>query len=437
MTKPDSALVRQILEMRAQGRPFGAIAQELGIARSTVQKYWHRSSKDGPPPEAPGEPDRLVVDRTSDDTLTATVTTLDRPRTEAEFRQAAGLGDDWICTHYNPRQWQGFYRLKDGAGHHTVTMHGAAASFRRVIGRRLKEAIDAEMGGIPTAPPTAPPDRQPSEQVASWGLWDAHLGMYAFGREVGNDYDMQIAVSRCCNSIDDMAAELEPYKLSEIWMPIGNDFMHFDNVRQRTTQGEHGLDCDSRFARVYRGAVKVQIYAVAAALRVANVVRCFWIPGNHDTLTSYTLSVMLREHFRHDRRVVVDCGDSPKKIMRHGGVAVLYDHGGEVKPAHYPILFNELVMADARARGLSRDLTYREVQIGHYHQKRVDVYQAETPTNGVNVVVNPALCGTDYWHFSQGLLGQPMKSVEARRYDRTGLRGTHVTWARDEHHAVE
>lgn len=434
--------IRKIIDLRATGLGFREIAKELGRSHEGVRKAWMRNvNQTGEvPPEATqrGSAPKIQVDVVEDTTeLNGDVSVLkhDRILSPNELKEAAGLDENWIATHYKPNFWDGYYKLKDGNSHRKVRLFQSKASFRRIIGEELKDAIlqwtSDNVKPIPV-PPVKKKNKCDRGQVVSWGLWDAHVGMYAFGEEVGEDYDVRIATNRCLNSVDDMLDELKLYDVEQVWMPIGNDFMHFDNVRQRTTRGEHDLDADSRFTRAYGAATQILIYMVQRATEICDDVRLFYVPGNHDVLTSYTLTAMLHQRFYNDPRVTVDLGPNPQKIMRFGGTAVMYEHGQNVAANQFPLIFHEHVLNQARLEGNTDRLTYKEVQVGHRHQKRVRNYESEIPTNGVQIITNPALCNTDFYHHSRGLVGEPMKSVEAYRYDALGRRGSHVAWARDD-----
>lgn len=431
----EEADIRKILEWRSAGVTYAEIGRRLGRSKWSVIRAWKKHGgrapadfESGSPPPNPGAevrtegPDTVSVDVRSGD---------ERSVTLEEIRRENGLGPEWIASHFTDNAWEGFYKLKSGAEHRVVPLRQRKAVFRRIVGDETRRAIvEWARETCPTRPaPGAGADPREAGCVVSWGLWDAHVGMYAYGREVGRDYDVRIAERRIRNSIDDMVAELRPYRPARIWMPIGNDFMHYDGIRQRTTRGEHDLDCDSRATRAHRVALVLLVYMVEAALELGAVVDGFWIPGNHDYYASYALLAAVDAYFRLDPRVRIDLGDCPQKIRRHGKVAVLFDHGDKVPAARYPVIFHEHVLSHAAREGLEPP-EYKEVQIGHTHQKRDRRWEGEVPANGVRVVTNPALCHADYWHFSQGFIGEP-PSVEARRYDETGLRGTHVVWARD------
>jgi hypothetical protein len=300
------------------------------------------------------------------------------------------------------------------------------AYFKRAVTNAVEVAIANFVRGEVKPTKVRRPARKAGNQMVVWGLWDTHLGMYAWNEETRNDFDVRIASDRVKNSIDDMALELAHYKIGRIVMPIGNDFMHFDSVRQQTAMGEHFLDSDGRFAKVYTAALECLAYLVETAARVAGRVDVLYVPGNHDTTSSYTLCVALAQRYRQWKGLSFDLGANPRKYITHGGVLIGFDHGHDCREAQYPLIFA------TEAREEWTRSTYREMQTGHKHQRWEKNYEGVVPTNGVLVRRNPSLSNVDAWHHKQGLIGEPMKSVEAWRYDEVAYRGSHVTWARDE-----
>lgn len=449
----DEEKVRRILELHAQGRTLREIRDEVGVGAETARRYIRgiRQTKNRPLPEftkQPGPPPELEHDTLIDNTdVDGTVSLVRRSKGDDvdaysadQLKELAGLNREWLATHHAINSWPTAMKIKRPGGEeivHQERLWQSKTSFRRIIVDELREAIadwlTENMGAA--KPPRriarpVPIDKRP--YLVTCSPYDAHFGMYAYAKEVGADYDVNIAFDRTVNAIDDIVAELSLYNVKKLVAPIGNDFMHFDNVRQTTAQSEHALDCDSRWTRTYRAALKALTYMVDRFLSVTDDLELVWIPGNHDTMTSYTIVHFLRAWFRHDSRVTLDASDNPRKIRRWGGTALLLHHGHKVKPAQWPVIFHEEVLAHAREHDLSTHLTYKEVQLGHTHQRRTRNYEGELPTNGVHVVTMPALCNADFWHHSQGLIGEPMKAIEARRFDEVGFRGSHVSWARDD-----
>jgi hypothetical protein len=270
--------------------------------------------------------------------------------------------------------------------------------------------------------------RRAGKFAVAWGLWDLHIGSYAWQAEVGADWDTSIAMHRVFNSVDTIIEELRPYKIDRIWMPVGNDFLAFDSVRMTTALGLHTLDVDTRYARVYQAALRCLVYMIDRALEICDRVEPIYIPGNHDTTASYTLVVALQERYRNNPRVMVDAGPNPRKHRLYGGSLVGFAHGHNLKIA------NLVTALATEARDVWSKTTYREIQVGHKHARWEQQYEGVIAGNGILVRRNPSLGNCDAWTYNQALLGEPMKSVEAWRYDAIGYRGSHVAWAVDAVH---
>lgn len=423
--------IQQIIRLRNAGRSTREIGRELGIAQQTVSKYILSYGRK-PAASVSHDPPRReqVVDR-SDIDGTVEVIKMDRPASVEEMMALCRLDPTrWIAQHYTGNAWQGFAKMRVGDKDEIrkVPVYQSKISCKRILAEEVETAIlefvQKHVGAIPPLPRRI--GDEPAPFMVCWGLWDTHIGMYAWNTEVGASFDVNIARARVLNSIDDMAAELAPYRVERVIMPVGNDFMHFDSVRHTTALGQHFLDTDTRYAKVYLIALECLSYMVEKALGLADRVDILYVPGNHDTTSSFTLCAALAQRYREESRVSVDLRANPRKYVTHGSVLLGFDHGGDARAQQLSLIF----ATEAKEHWTAS--TYREVQVGHTHQRRERSWEGVVPTNGVLVRTNPALCNNDLWHHKQGLIGEPVKSVEAWRYDRVGYRGSHVTWARDD-----
>jgi hypothetical protein len=221
-----------------------------------------------------------------------------------------------------------------------------------------------------------------------------------------------------------MTTEVAPYGINEVIMAVGNDFMHFDSVRNKTSEGEHTLDVDTRYARVYLAALKCLVYMVERALDFSPVVKPLYIPGNHDLSASFGLLTALAQRFMNDSRVKFDLRGSTRKAVRYGSVLLAYDHGSYAKAERLAL---SLLTENVDWLG---GTTWREIHVGHRHQSSETMFRGVTPTNGVYIRQNPSQCNADVWHARQGFT-DPLKTVEAWRYDQRAYRGSHVATADD------
>lgn len=436
-------MIQKIIGLRRLGKSMSEIGRELGIHKGTVsdyvKKYQPGAERGEPPPhKVPGR----AIDRTDVDG-SIEMLRMDRPPTVREMMAACELDPTvWVPQYFTPNCWQGFAKMRVPApgkkpGEFTEKVEKVQCYQSKLVCKRiLCEEVEAAILQFATKhiaplPAGALRDAKSKKRaregfMVAWGLWDTHIGLYAWNSETRNDFDVNIARRRVLNSIDDMVEELRPYSIERVVMPIGNDYMHFDSVRHQTAFGSHFLDTDTRFAKVWMVALECLAYMVERALELSNQVDLLYVPGNHDTTSSFTLIAALAQRYRFEKRVKVDLGANPRKYLTFGGTLLGFDHGAEKKAGQLAMIFATEAKAEWSAS------TYREIQIGHTHQRREHDFAGVTPTNGVLVRVNPALCNNDMWHHRQGLIGEPVKSVEAWRYDRVGYRGSHVAWARDE-----
>jgi len=434
----------EILSLLDSGMTNSEAAAQAKVATGTVSKVRNAKRKSGKA-ELPGEVNMPVDARgdTSGDTI---IVTPDKPMTVQEMSDMFGIDlNEWVATNIRTNTWQGFYKAKkivtktgSTAEHQKVSLFQTTVSWKRIMGDKLQEMLVEffKKNAKPLPKSKLPKMKRLSQvepgtgQMLSWGLWDAHLGAYAWASEVGESMDLAKGINRVTNSIDDMCVELQGYPIEEIIMPIGNDFMHYDNTRQRTSFGDHTLDADGRYAKVLTAGLQCLIYMIERALEIAPKVKVLYIPGNHDLHSSYALCVALSQRFLNDDRVVFDLTANPRKYVTFGGTLLGFDHGQGCKARQLSLIFSTECAKEWS------ESTYREVQIGHTHQKRVAEFESITPTNGVTIRTNPALCNVDSWHHNQGFIGEPMKSVESWRYCRTGYRGSHCVWARDDQNSA-
>ena len=455
--------VAKIVQLRQQGAlTWKEIADTVGVGLTVAKKYWKRFKDSGEKPIIDSTPDspndfgddteQMSMGHTVDQ-KSGVVETVSKDgwQNPEEIRAECGLPDDWVATHFKPNKWQNFIKVLDpdrpeGFKAEKVELFQSKVLFTKAVNDDLRKAIiefcEEHVEPLPA------PDRglipmgegeswrewisSRPEQIATVGLWDAHVGMYAHDEECGNSYDVKKAKNRCMNAIDDAVEELQQYNIKRVLCPMGNDFMHFDNVRHTTSHGDHSLDFDSRFTLVYRACIEILNYTIERlhSLPSQPVVDAFWIPGNHDYGSSFGICAAVAERYRNYDRVTVDLGANPCKFRVNGGTVLMFDHGKDIPVARMPMIFHERVMRLPEYTG--QKLTYKEVQIGHTHQKRTVRVAAETPTNGLYVVTNPALCDVDFYHHSHGWDGEVMKSIEVRRYDDIGFRGSHACWACDD-----
>jgi hypothetical protein len=427
----DQGKIERAMKLYRGGMAMSAAAYAEGLHPYTLRKRINESvPRATPMPAHSATPDLEAppIDVENGDARDVSIVTPDDPLTLEQVREKFGIGPEWEAESFKANAYQGFYKVKiDGTDQHRkVQLWQTSVRFKRKIDHLVQQAVrdwcSRHVPAVPMRASNAPAKtgRAGPGVLCVWGLYDAHLGMRAWRDETGHDHDLGLAVRQVRGAVDAMAAELAPYRPERVLIPIGNDFLHIDGVRHKTAFGDHELDVDSRFSKVYRAGLDVLAHMVDRALEVGAAVELLYVPGNHDTTTSYTLIVALAERYRLDKRVTADLSATARKYRRVGRVLLGFAHGDAANADQLSRIM------PSEAVNLWNGTTCREIHTGHLHQARQRHYTGATPTNGITVRVHPCLCPPDAWHYKQGFIGEPLRACEAHRYNDYGHIGTHV-----------
>jgi len=243
------------------------------------------------------------------------------------------------------------------------------------------------------------PDLEPGELFAVLSLPDLHVGMLAWHRETGENYDTEIALGRMNAAAASLLSRLSGLRVSEIVFPVGNDIFHADTHENTTTAGTR-VDVDSRWQKSFQMVAEALIKGpVSWAAEVAPV-RVIIVPGNHDYQRAFYLGEVMRWYYE-GRKLPVEVDNSPRlrKYYRRGGVLLGFTHGAWVKPNQLP-----LIMATEAPEDWAGSV-WREWLLGHYHRKREMAWNSTEEVGGVRLRVLPSLATPDAWHYQQGFVG--------------------------------
>lgn len=186
----------------------------------------------------------------------------------------------------------------------------------------LQEAFAAHAGGAGVAPVPAIAD---ADLLTLYPLPDLHLGMYAWGRETGDAYDVGIATRRALDSVDVLIGQSRP-SAHAVVLGLG-DYFHANDHRAATPRSNHALDVDGRWPKVFAAGAQLAIGIIDRALRKHQAVEVRFLPGNHDPDAAVCLTVALALFYADDPRVTVD--DDPGLVWyrRHGVSLIGATHG--------------------------------------------------------------------------------------------------------------
>jgi hypothetical protein len=232
-------------------------------------------------------------------------------------------------------------------------------------------------------------------------FFDLHVGKHSWGRQVGEDYDCDIAIERFQRATDELLSRAKEMNPDLILIPIGNDLLHVDNLEGTTTKGTP-QDSDGRYQRIYEKTLETLVRFIRKC-REISLVHVIIIPGNHDELACFHIGAALKGYFNEALDVFIDNEPMSRKYFRWGNVLLGYVHGSKDDPDAKDL---PLLMAVERPKDWS-ETTHREWHTGHIHKRKSLEWLTTDSNLGVHYRVLPALCSSDLWHFKKGFVAQP------------------------------
>ena len=223
-------------------------------------------------------------------------------------------------------------------------------------------------------------------------IMDPHYGMTCFTPESDAEWSPALCESMVMSNVGRLLELGRAYTpFDHIFMPIGNDFFHTDNIWQTTTAGTPQPEAEA-FLHTFIGGETLAIAMIEELKRVANVF-VYPIPGNHDRATSFMLGRVLQAYYHNDANVQIVADASPYKFHQYGVNLIGYEHGHSIPPIRLAAL-----MANECPEGwlTSRD-GYREWHIGDQHRKG-SAKPSAMEEQGVSVEFLPGLTPPNEWH---------------------------------------
>lgn len=188
--------------------------------------------------------------------------------------------------------------------------------------------------------------------------------------------------------ITDLIVKASGLDIEKILLPIGNDGMNSEGMRQSTTKGTPQHD-SAGWKETFRGYWNLMVEAIEMLKKIAPV-HVIVVSGNHDYERMYYAGDVIAGWFRNDNSVTVDNSNESRKYFEYGENMIMFTHGDNEKPADMP-----LIMATEQPEMFARTRT-REAHCGHFHKEQVNEYR------GVKVRFIPSICPNDEWHKKMG-----------------------------------
>ena len=189
----------------------------------------------------------------------------------------------------------------------------------------IRAAYAAMAVDLPRVEPAAAPLIGSDNLLNLFTLTDSHVGMLAWHREGGADWDMTIA-ERVLTGCFAAMVEQSPAASTAIVNQLG-DWMHYDGFAAVTPMHGHNLDADGRFQKMVEVSVRVLRRIIDLALAKHDRVHVIMAEGNHDLASSVWLRVMFAALYENEPRVTVNDSALPYYAYQHGNTMLAFHHG--------------------------------------------------------------------------------------------------------------
>lgn len=209
----------------------------------------------------------------------------------------------------------------------------------------------------------APTGKLRKDLLTVYPIGDHHVAMYAWGEEVGADYDIKIS-ERLLTSAMAHLVDVSPASERALIVNVG-DFFHVDNIKNETSRSGHTLDVDTRYAAMIRAGVRMLRTVIESALTKHKHVTVVSAIGNHDDIGSMWLGLTLSQVYADNPRVLIETKPGKFHYYRHGKVLLGVTHGDTGKPEK----IQSVMAADQpEAWGATK---FRHWLTGHIHTRKV------------------------------------------------------------------
>lgn len=240
-------------------------------------------------------------------------------------------------------------------------------SFRPKKQDSIEDILEAFAKPIKAVPKIKEPNTKASEFLNLYTISDYHLGMLAWDKESGEDWDLNIASDVLEKSFLQVIERSQD--ADECFINILGDFFHIDSMLPVTPTSKHVLDADTRYYKLIDTGVQLLRSMISSSLKKHKKVSVLVAEGNHDESTAPLVQILLAAVYEKNPRVNII--KSPKTFYHYvfGNVMLCFHHGHK---RHKPSDLNKVFSSDPMFRGDWGKCKYAYGHTGHMHHERVD-----------------------------------------------------------------
>lgn len=238
-------------------------------------------------------------------------------------------------------------------------------------------------------------------------LADVHINRLCTIDETRNEYSTEIGIQRLWQVIEDVIEKVKHYKIKKIIFPFGQDISNIDNIFGTTTKGTP-QDTDVKYDVLYKVLLKNIIKIIYRLTEIAPV-EVIYVGGNHDKVTSFTMTEAMYWHFLNNDNVDVDSIFNNRKYRLIGNTLLGFAHGADEKKNIIYCMQHDVPKLWGKAK-------YREYHLSHIHTE-----QCIQEKNGIVMRWISTICGDDAWTHNSGYVGNQKKAQAFIWDDENGL----------------
>ena len=256
----------------------------------------------------------------------------------------------------------------------------------------IREAFEAMSDELPRLAPINKPVHTFEQLCNLYTMTDFHMGMLAWHKEGGADWDIKIAEKTLTACFEQMVMNSPMAKIGFV-NQLG-DFLHSDGMLPVTPTSGHVLDQDGRFSKIVQTTIRVLRRVIDIALMRHEKVIVLMAEGNHDMASSIWLRAMFKALYENEPRIEVIDSELPYYYYEHGNTMLCFHHGHLSKNDALPLLF-----ASQFAPVWGRT-TKRYCHTGHRH------HTEEKEHSGMTIIQHPTLAARDAYAARGGWISE-------------------------------
>lgn len=256
----------------------------------------------------------------------------------------------------------------------------------------VRAAVEALSHEVRRAKPLPAPKGCSKELLTLYTLTDCHVGMRAWARETGADWDLDIAERVLTGAMAHLVGA-SPQAAVGVVCQLG-DWLHFDSLAAVTPTHGHLLDADSRFEKVVAVSTRILRQVIDLALAKHARVIVIMAEGNHDMASSVWLRHLFGLLYEAEPRVTVIDSPLPYYVVPHGQTLLAFHHGHLSKTSSLPLLFA------AQFAPLWGATKHRYCHTGHRH------HAEEKEHAGMTVIQHPTIAARDAYAARGGWIAE-------------------------------